>query len=65
MKIFVKKIKEEEVELSEEVCEKVLIDTIRNDYFNHLIHNLTEEEVKSLNFVYNLYSGKDLLNERF
>ena len=50
----------QEVDLSDDTCDNILIQTLYDDWHDHLCDNVTEVEAAAFNIVYNFYSGKTL-----
>lgn len=60
MKIMIDVTKLQEVDLSDEACDNILIQTLHDDWYNHLQGSVSEVEAAAFNIVYNFYSGKTL-----
>jgi len=60
MKIMIDVTKLQEVDLSDETCDNILIQTLHDDWYNHVQGTVSEVEAAAFNMVYNFYSGKTL-----
>jgi len=61
MKVEVSVINKQVLELSEENCENILIQTLHNDWYEIFQSSMDKEDSDAIKRVYNIYSGKNLV----
>ena len=61
MKFKIRVLQEQEVDLSEEDCEQILIKTLHKDWYSHLSGCMDEDDEEAIKRVYNMYSAKHLV----
>ena len=61
MKFEVNVVSKQVLDLSEEDCENILIQTLHNDWYDIFQSSMDKEDSEAINRVYNIYSGKNLV----
>lgn len=61
MKFKIKVLQEQEVDLSEEDCENILIKTLHKDWYSHLSGCMDAGDEEAIKRVYTMYSAKHLV----
>jgi hypothetical protein len=61
MKFEVNVVSKQELELSEEDCENILIQTLHIDWYDIFQSSMDKEDGDAIKRVYNIYSGKNLV----
>lgn len=61
MKVEVNVVSKQALELSEEDCEHILIQTLQNDWYDIFQTSMDKEDADAIKRVYNIYSGKNLV----
>lgn len=61
MKFMINVAQLQEIDLSEEECENILIKTLHHDWYEHMQGCMDEEDEAAIKRVYNIYSAKNLV----
>jgi hypothetical protein len=61
MKFEVNVVSKQVLDLSEEDCENILIQTLHNDWYDIFQSSMDKEDGDAIKRVYNIYSGKNLV----
>lgn len=61
MKFEVNVVSKQVIDLSEEDCENILIQTLHNDWYDIFQQSMDEQDGEAIKRVYNIYSGKNLV----
>jgi hypothetical protein len=61
MKFEVNVVSKQVLDLSEEDCENILIQTLHNDWYDIFQSSMDKEDGDAIKRVYNIYSGKTLV----
>ena len=61
MKFEVNVVSKQEIDLSEEECENILIKTLEIDWYDIFQSSMDEQDGDAIKRVYNIYSGKNLV----
>ena len=61
MKFEVNVVSKQVIDLSEEDCENILIQTLHNDWYDIFQSSMDKEDGEAIKRVYNIYSGKNLV----
>lgn len=61
MKVIINVTKEQEVDLSEEDCERILIKTLYKDWYSGFDKVMADVDKEAFRRVYYVYSGKHLV----
>jgi len=61
MKFEVNVVSKQVLDLSEEDCENILIQTLHNDWYDIFQSSMDKEDGEAIQRVYNIYSGKNLV----
>lgn len=61
MKVEVNVVSKQVLDLSEENCENILIQTLHNDWYDIFQESMDTQDAEAIKRVYNIYSGKNLV----
>ena len=61
MKFEANVTRKEVLDLSEEDCENILIQTLHNDWYDIFQESMDTKDAEAIKRVYNIYSGKNLV----